>query len=211
MNMLVKSYLQCISKITNHIFVSGIYPLEINYQVLSDNNINFIVSCADDKNILNLLNDLIIHNLNITILYIPFNDNIEQNLWKNNNNTINILKYMSKPIDFLQVKNLLETYKNKPMIEIAYHFIDNAVTSNQNVLIHCIAGVSRSVSIVVYYLMKKYHISYRDAIKIIKKKRPISNPNISFIKQLEAYQNKREQYVEADSNNIIKYIKKNKL
>lgn len=81
-------------------------------------------------------------------------------------------------------------YYNKPMIEIGYHFIDNAISENQNILIHCMAGISRSVSITTYYFMKKYNTSFHEALLFIKKKRFIANPNISFQNQLLKYQNK---------------------
>jgi len=39
-----------------------------------------------------------------------------------------------------------------------YHFIDNNLRST-NVLVHCMAGVSRSATIVIAYIMKKYRMS----------------------------------------------------
>ena len=54
-----------------------------------------------------------------------------------------------------------------------------------NILVHCTAGVSRSVSIVIAYLMKEKNMTYDDALSFIKKKRPIANPNKSFIYQLK--------------------------
>ena len=71
---------------------------------------------------------------------------------------------------------------------ISNHFIDDAVNRNQNVLIRCKAGISRSATFVAAYLMWKRKISAIDALKIISEKRSIISPNPSFLKQLEKYQ-----------------------
>ncbi len=52
-----------------------------------------------------------------------------------------------------------------------------------NVLVHCMNSVSRSVSLVISYLI--YSMSFREAIIYLKSKRTqYSRPNIGFIKQL---------------------------
>jgi protein phosphatase slingshot len=56
--------------------------------------------------------------------------------------------------------------------------------NNKNILIHCFMGASRSVSIVIYYLMKKHNYSLNDAIHFIRNKRHIINPTILFYKEL---------------------------
>jgi len=54
-----------------------------------------------------------------------------------------------------------------------------------NVLVHCTAGVSRSASIVIAYLMKEKKLSYIKAFNYVQKIRPIIHPNDSFINQLK--------------------------
>lgn len=69
----------------------------------------------------------------------------------------------------------------------ANEFIDNALAENDKncVLVHCNAGISRSSSFVIAYLMhKKMFKSYKDALKFVRKKRPIVSPNKGFEKQL---------------------------
>jgi atypical dual specificity phosphatase len=66
-----------------------------------------------------------------------------------------------------------------------YEFIDSATNVNGKILIHCIYGVSRSVTIIISYLMKKYEITRQDALNLIKSKKPSINPNKGFILQLE--------------------------
>jgi protein-tyrosine phosphatase len=53
-------------------------------------------------------------------------------------------------------------------------------TENKNILIHCFMGKSRSASIIIYYIMKKYNKTFEEALIEIKSKRGIVNPNLKF-------------------------------
>jgi len=65
-----------------------------------------------------------------------------------------------------------------------YRFIER---SHKGVLIHCAKGHSRSASIVIAYLMKKYSIGYSHSYAYLKKIRPTICPNKSFVIQLKNY------------------------
>jgi len=67
-------------------------------------------------------------------------------------------------------------------------FISEALKENGKVLIHCIRGVSRSATIVAAYLMIAMRMSYEDAVKKIREKRPIARPNYGFMMQLAMYE-----------------------
>lgn len=71
-----------------------------------------------------------------------------------------------------------------PYLEQSYHFIDNHITNDRNVLVYCIFGRSRSVAICVYYLMKKYQISFEQAYQRIENKKMFININESFKHQI---------------------------
>lgn len=58
------------------------------------------------------------------------------------------------------------------------------------VLVHCNAGVSRSSSIVIGYLMFREGLSFSDAYDQVKLARPSIRPNPGFYQQLERYQPK---------------------
>ena len=47
-------------------------------------------------------------------------------------------------------------------------------------------GISRSTTIVIYYLMKKNNINFEEAYNIVKEKRGVTNPNYGFIEQLKS-------------------------
>ena len=60
---------------------------------------------------------------------------------------------------------------------------------NSNILIHCQAGRSRSVTILAAYIIKTFGLDVKTTIDIIKNKRNIIEPNKYFINQLERYYN----------------------
>ncbi|XP_043315976.1 dual specificity protein phosphatase 9 isoform X1 [Cervus elaphus] len=66
----------------------------------------------------------------------------------------------------------------------AIAFIDEALSQNYGVLVHCLAGVSRSVTVTVAYLMQKLHLSLNDAYDLVKRKKSNISPNFSFMGQL---------------------------
>ncbi|XP_018402790.1 PREDICTED: dual specificity protein phosphatase 19-like [Cyphomyrmex costatus] len=59
----------------------------------------------------------------------------------------------------------------------------------ENILVHCNAGVSRSASIVIAYLMIIKKLSYDEAYNIVKRARSCIRPNDGFIKQLRSIEN----------------------
>lgn len=64
-----------------------------------------------------------------------------------------------------------------------YFFFQDGV-----VLLHCNAGVSRSASIAIAYLMANEKIPFDDAFNRVKSVRPSVQPNAGFLVQLKEYQ-----------------------
>ncbi|OWM69847.1 dual specificity protein phosphatase 1-like [Punica granatum] len=67
-------------------------------------------------------------------------------------------------------------------------FINEAKSQGGGVLVHCFMGRSRSVSVVVAYLMKKHGMSLSQAMEHVKSKRPQASPNSGFLSQLQEYE-----------------------
>ena len=67
-------------------------------------------------------------------------------------------------------KDNINSFK-KSIIE-GIDFIDKCINSNKKVYVHCFWGLMRSSTLVCGYLIKKYNINYKDAIIIVKEKRP---------------------------------------
>ena len=70
------------------------------------------------------------------------------------------------------------------------NFADEARRSDANVLIHCQAGVSRSATIVVAYVMNHMKMTMDDAYKLVKDKRSVISPNLNFMGQLYEFEKK---------------------
>jgi len=66
--------------------------------------------------------------------------------------------------------------------------IDELWNQGQYAVINCQAGVSRSASFVIGYLIKR-GLSYENSYQLLKTCRPIINPNKGFIEQLKQYEN----------------------
>jgi protein tyrosine phosphatase len=63
----------------------------------------------------------------------------------------------------------------------------NVVGGCSNILIHCVAGVNRSASTIIFYLMKKFGMKYLDAFNTLKVTRPQINLDKTFIDLLLAF------------------------
>lgn len=81
----------------------------------------------------------------------------------------------------------------RQFFEEACEFIDRAGENKQKVLVHCQAGISRSPTIVIAYLMKKLNKSMNDAYNLVSDKRKIIGPNLLFMSQLSDYDDELAQ------------------
>lgn len=66
----------------------------------------------------------------------------------------------------------------------AFAFIEEARHSDGKVLVHCHAGMSRSVTVIIAYLMKYHDHTLNSAYDHVKKQKSNISPNFSFLKQL---------------------------
>ena len=73
-------------------------------------------------------------------------------------------------------------------INMGILLINRCLKENKNILVHCYAGISRSASIIIAFLMNHYKISFNDSFLYVKTKRPIINPNSGFTTQLQKYE-----------------------
>lgn len=66
-------------------------------------------------------------------------------------------------------------------------FIDKYIECG-GVLVHCSAGISRSSTIILAYIMYKKRKTFEDAYQYLQDKHPITDPNLGFIIQLQQYE-----------------------
>ena len=136
--------------------------------------------------------------------------------WYTSNNTEVLSKYKIKGVITIETKpkpdNVLMYYKNNNVDNMyitlpdspdaniiqyfgkTYDFINKHISKGENVLVHCMAGISRSSTIVLNYIMRKMYENnevvscpcrlLNEVIDYARTKRPIVNPNDGFKKQL---------------------------
>lgn len=63
-------------------------------------------------------------------------------------------------------------------------FLDEQHAAGKTVYVHCAAGVSRSGMVVVAYEMKKHGWSRDEALRFVRTRRPVTNPNPAFCELL---------------------------
>lgn len=71
----------------------------------------------------------------------------------------------------------------------ALEFIHRGLAQpGQGVLVHCVAGVSRSATIIIAYLMKHHGMPLPEAIAHARRARDVVQPNDGFLLQLDLFQ-----------------------
>ncbi|XP_009076012.1 PREDICTED: dual specificity protein phosphatase 8, partial [Acanthisitta chloris] len=75
-----------------------------------------------------------------------------------------------------------------PWLDKSIEFIDKAKVSSCQVIVHCLAGISRSATIAIAYIMKTMGMSSDDAYRFVKDRRPSISPNFNFLGQLLEYE-----------------------
>ncbi|XP_061515869.1 dual specificity protein phosphatase Mpk3 [Anopheles gambiae] len=70
----------------------------------------------------------------------------------------------------------------------AIKFIDEARSNGCGVLVHCLAGVSRSVTVTLAYLMFARTLSLNDAFLLVRSRKPDVSPNFHFMQQLHSFE-----------------------
>ena len=84
-----------------------------------------------------------------------------------------------------------------------FDFLEECFENNGKVVVHCIQGVSRSITLVVAYLIYKLRISFNDAFQLVKLKRGVASPNIGFIAQLIIFQKRIRNILELNYYPLI--------
>jgi len=85
---------------------------------------------------------------------------------------------------------------DKPDEDITRYFDETAeyiheiLSKGERVLVHCFAGKSRSTTIMISYLIKYHKMTVDQALKTIREKRSVAQPNMGFLKQLRLYEKK---------------------
>jgi protein-tyrosine phosphatase len=111
------------------------------------------------------------------------------------NNIKAIISVLNEPLpvpeDLEHCHILLDDSENQ---DIFLHFsnvfsiIEKALEEKRSVLVHCVAGISRSATLVISYIMKKFRWCYEKSLIYVKDRRSGIMPNAGFEKQLRKYE-----------------------
>ncbi|KAL9658352.1 hypothetical protein ABK040_015672 [Willaertia magna] len=94
------------------------------------------------------------------------------------------------------------TLQDSPRSEInkffkeAHDFIEDCKLNNGCILIHCQAGISRSTTFVLSFLMKYFKMNLQKSYSYVKSIRSVVNPNLGFIQRLIFYEKELELIAE---------------
>jgi len=72
--------------------------------------------------------------------------------------------------------------------ETAARFIHEEIENGRKVLVHCAAGISRSSSLIMAYLMKYRHYDLKKSFNLVKTNRRVVRPNNGFFQKLIDYE-----------------------
>ena len=147
-------------------------------------------------------------------LYLGNIINVNRLQWMNQHNINTIICVASK--DDVSIKKEIWDSKMVYQFEIMddtsqtldfepiIHLIEESFDQGA-VLVNCAAGMSRSVSFVIAYLMKMQKKTFNEAFIFVKRARPKIFPNSFFMSQLRMYEEKlgNTQYNNSSGNNIL--------
>lgn len=63
-------------------------------------------------------------------------------------------------------------------------YIEEEMEKGKKIFVHCYLGISRSASLIIYFLMTRKNMTLKSALDYVRQKRSIACPNIGFMKGL---------------------------
>ncbi len=85
----------------------------------------------------------------------------------------------------ISVKDTRDSFLDN-YLEDSYQYLTQDLTAPT--LVHCYMGSSRSATIVIFYLMKRYLMTFSDALQFVRDKRKCVNLNTNFAEELQKFQ-----------------------
>ncbi|XP_021035785.1 dual specificity protein phosphatase 22 isoform X1 [Mus caroli] len=92
------------------------------------------------------------------------------------------VKYLCIPAADTPSQNLTRHFKE------SIKFIHECRLQGESCLVHCLAGVSRSVTLVIAYIMTVTDFGWEDALHTVRAGRSCANPNLGFQRQLQEFE-----------------------
>lgn len=94
-------------------------------------------------------------------------------------------------------------------LEKIFEFMEGARQDKTAVLVHCEAGISRSATTVIAYLVKYHNMSLLEAFEFTKTRRTSINPNAGFVEQLRRFESSVRSGSPSDPFQFVLYWLRN--
>lgn len=167
-----------VTRILGGIYVGSVQPIVDHFPLMATYNITHILSIIK----FNIIPEYLVRK-SYTLKNIPIDDTDHEDVLQFFNETNSFLDQCLFPNEIEYNPELVD-FKKIPQKGAVY--------------IHCQAGVSRSPTFVIAYLMYRYGLSLKMAIHALKRKRSTIEPNENFMKQLEMFESMGGKYVNPD-------------
>ncbi len=131
-----------------------------NWKIIRDLNITHIINCSIEH-------ECVFHEV-CQYLHVKIEDNLSEKIYDE----------LAKAFCFIE--NALDSYR--------VGIVNGQFAKKPRVLIHCNLGISRSSSILIAYLLKKYKFCLNSTINYVRDKRIQVAPNCNFLRQLKLYE-----------------------
>jgi len=101
-----------------------------------------------------------------------------------------------QPSEYDRFTRLLVDSEDQPSFRLDKHFeacsafISEALAAGTGILVHCVAGQSRSPAVVIAHLMRQEKWSLDHALDYVRSRRPLVCPNIGFLDQLRSFESR---------------------
>jgi NDP-sugar pyrophosphorylase family protein len=165
-------YPNCV--LENQIFI-GTGVQAKNWKIIRDLNITHIVNCSIEHEC--IFSDA------LKYLHCRLEDSLEENIYRD-------LEKACRFIDNALNYGLDDNNSDSDDQDDSRSRNGSGSNQQAKILIHCNLGISRSSSILIAYLIRRYRLCLYSAFNYVKDKRIQTAPNQSFLKQLKHFEDK---------------------
>ena len=154
------------------------------YEIKKEEEYNSFIEYLKDKIVLNDISEIIPNKLYLGSYYsATLKDALKE---KGIAHILTIGYYLNEiyPKDFTYMTIEIENDEHEDIFKYFYSSI-NFIEKSKIVYVNCRAGMSRSASLVIAYVMFHFKYSLEEAYDYVKKRREIIYPNEGFMMQLE--------------------------
>ncbi|WP_272946397.1 dual specificity protein phosphatase family protein [Candidatus Protochlamydia amoebophila] len=102
----------------------------------------------------------------------------------------------------LMIPDKMDINISQHFVEL-HQFIKEGTIEKHKVLVHCEAGISRSSTVLIFYLMKEHSLNLKDAYIHVRSKKENIRPNQSFFQQLINYE---KSLFNTHSYSVMEYL-----